>query len=161
MTQPEFNFDEIKFSEEPKLKDPIPKSSPVKKTTRSPGAGRPTKQSKINEMQEEIEGFLMLIAMPLKMRDVHDYETGESCADLFMELTPKGVVLTDQAAKLANALAVVGVDNKYISKFFDMGDGVSKWLMLLMAVQPFVVGMYGNHVGMKGNKGGYRNDQVG
>lgn len=144
------DFGQIKFDDGPNVQDPQPKpvKSAPRKAAKSPAkntGGRPTKASKINEMQEEIEGFLMLIAMPLKMRDTH--EDGTSCGDLFVTLDENGLALTSEAVRWANAFAVVGVDNRYIQKFFEMGDGASKWLGLAMATQPFVVGIASAHVG--------------
>lgn len=149
--QPEIDFSAISFNDDSKLKDPPPKSSPIKKTTAkrpSSGPGRPTKASKINEMKEEITGLITMLAIPLKMRDRHS--DGSSCADLF--LNPETLGLTPEADRFAEQLAVVGVDNKFITKFFDMGDGATKWLMLAMSVQPLAMGIILNHRG-----GGYAN----
>ena len=147
MTEPKFDFDSVKFSEgNGKLEDPTPKSKPSKAIPPS-NRGRPTKASKQKELEDEISGLLMLIAMPLKMRDIHDYETMESCADLFIQVTNKGAALTPEAQTFASALATCAVDNKYLSKFFDLGDGAGKWLMLALATQPLIVGIASAHVG--------------
>lgn len=151
MSEP-FDFSKIKFDDSStvsKLADPAPKKAPAKKTTgklNSPGPGRPTKQSRIKEMQEEIIGFMSIAALPLKMRDRHP--DGTSCGDMFIteEMEPTAI-LSDWAFKFA----VIGVDNKYISKFFDMGDDVSKYLMLAMATQPFVMGAIGYHMNRGSN----------
>lgn len=151
MTQAEFDFDSIKFGDTPSpLPDPEPKPKTprVSKTGNGRGPGRPSKANAIKELQEEIEGFLMLTAMPLKMRDTHD--DGSSCADMFIDFNAGK--LTPEAQNWANALATVGVDNKYIQKFFTLGDGAGKWLQLAMATQPFILGIAGNHF-MRGNHG--------
>jgi len=147
-------FDEIKL--EKNLADPQPKSNPTRKTsTNTRPVGRPSKQSRESELQKEIEGFLMLATMPLRMRDYHTWaipENGDmiTCADMFVEFAKDGsLVLTAEAKQLAAAFAHVAVDNKFLSKFFDMGDDVGKWLSLAMALQPFILGFMHNHVRAK------------
>src|SRR5947208_2735522 len=135
---------EIKFNSPGILEDPKPKTKATKSAPRSTnarGPGRPSKTSAIKEMQEEIEGFLMMIAMPLKMRDHHP--DGSSCADMFVDFD--NGKLTDEAKTWAEAFATIGVDNKVIKNFFDMGDGVAKWAKLFFASQPFVMGMIWSH----------------
>lgn len=150
-----FDFSQLSFADEPKLADPAPKPSksvprkatakPVKNT-----GGRPSKAGKIADMQEEIEGFLMLIGVPLKMRDVHP--DGSSCGDMFVNLDDNGLHLSAEAIRWANAFATVGVDNSYIQKFFQMGDGASKWLGLAFATQPFIIGFASAHVGQRSRR---------
>lgn len=147
----ELNFDDIKFVDSPpNMADPPPKppkiSKPSAPTASAKPVGRPSKNSKINELQESIEGFLMLLAVPLKMRDIHDYETRESCGDMFLEITSKGAGLTPEAKELANAFATVAIDNKYLYAFFNMGDTAGKYVHLAMALQPFVLGAIHSHV---------------
>lgn len=131
------------MADDPPKQKPTPKKAAPKKTTnRSPG--RPTKQSAIQELEEEISGFLMLAGTTILMRDKHP--DGSSCGELFITPTFE---LAPEAANLAEKLAIVGVDNKYIKKFFDLGGETGKWMMLALAFQPFIMGPYINHVVMR------------
>jgi hypothetical protein len=162
----DLDFEDIKFTDgEPPVsldQDPKPKAAP-KKTTPKTGAKptrtrNTTRSNAINELQENIEGFLFMLAVPIKMRDIHP--DGSSCADLTLALDDKGMNLTVQAKQLAFALAQVGIDNTYIKKFFSMGDDAGKWVMLLQALQPFIMTTYSNHIGPRRAVNGTGNDFV-
>lgn len=107
--------------------------------------GRPTNEAIRTEAQEqlaeEVEGFMLLIGMGLMMRDQH--EDGTSCAQLYMEFDPvkKEIVATQEVKNFSAAMAVVGVDNRYIRAFFGSADGANKYLTLAMATLPFFKGM--------------------
>lgn len=137
---------EIKFD-----KDPAPTTKsvrpPRKSTATGNSVGRPSKDSAIKSMAEEVEGLLLLAAMPLKMRDIHDYDTMESCADMFMQYDPKKseIVATPELKAWSMAFAKIGVENKFIRRFFESTEGVSNWLGLAMATQPFIVGFTTKH----------------
>jgi len=153
----DFDLGQIKF-DEPKLVDPSPANSPAKKAaakkvgsplgsrSSGPGPGRPTKNSRINEMAEELVGFMAVLAIPLKMRDTHD--DGSSCADVF--LSPDSMEPTAELKDFAYKFATVGVDNKYISKFFAMGDDAGKWIMLMMSAQSLVMPIVMSHTRIGG-----------
>jgi hypothetical protein len=162
----EIDFESVKFiSPEVKEKDfldPEPKTArPTKSAPRSASkkppsksaAGTGRKTAAVGELQESIEGFLMLLALPLKMRDIHDPETGESCGDLFIEFNEGALQVTPEARNWAHALAVVGVDNKYISAIFGMGDDVGKWMQLALASQVLFTPVISAHVGRRKNAG--------
>lgn len=153
MTETPFDFSDIKFVDDKLDADPAPKSPPKKAAPKTGAKSTPrstnTKTRAISELQENIEGFLTMIAVPLKMRDIHP--DGSSCADVIFTLDQRGMTLTDNTKQLAFALAQVGVDNKYISAFFSMGDNAGKWVLLLQALQPMVMTVYGNHAGGRSN----------
>lgn len=166
-----FNFDALQ--DQIKFDDPQPgKKATASRVTNTrvkpPGAnpvGRPSKDKAINDMAEEMQGLMMLAMMPLKLRDIHDYESMSSCADMFITYDPKKneIVATPELIAWSKAFAKVGIDNKYIRKFFESTDGVSNWLGLAMATQPFIVGFASHHgmpkmIGRRSARSG--NDQM-
>lgn len=148
----DFDLGEIKFGTEPPInlnknkEDPKPKAPRNTRSTTVRGPGRPSKNSTVNELKEDVTGFLMIAAMPLKMRDVH--EDGTSCADLFVDFDK--MKLTPEAENWAQSFAVVGSENKYIKAFFNMGEKTGAWMGLFFASQPFIMGIGAHHkVGRK------------
>lgn len=142
------DFSEIKFDSDPAPKESKAQVPTQGKTTTNRGTRKPPpnrKDAEKAEMAEEIQGFLMLLGMPLSMRDRH--EDGTSCADMFIQYDPNKnkIEMTPDALAWSNAFAEIGIENKWIKRFFSMGDGASKWLTLAVATQPFVVSVLSNH----------------
>lgn len=153
MSELDLDLGAINFGAGPQL-DPEPKKSTPKKTASRP-VGRPSNKSKLQDVQDEIESIMKLAFLPMLMKDVHIIEeNGQqvffSCANVYVEFDPaKGSVLTTEGKRFANAMAAIVVDSPFLLKMLTMGDDFGKWLALLLAIQPFAMTVFNNHVAVK------------
>lgn len=152
--EPEIDLDKINFGGG-RQPDPKPKS-PTAKRESARSVGRPSKNAKQSELQNEIESVIKLALLPIVMRDVHviveEGKTPEffSCGNVYVEASPKeGYVLTVEGKQLAAAMAAIVIDSPFLMKIFTMGDEFGKWVALLMALQPFAMTVYHNHITVK------------
>ncbi len=149
--EPDFDFEKVNFGGGP-TDDPAPKSTTAKKTT-SRSVGRPSKTSKANEIRNELESIMKLALLPLFMRDIHVIEDDKgnieyySCANVYLTFDEKqGTVLTSDGKRLCEAMAAVVVDSPFLMKMLTMGDEFGKWVGLALALQPFAMTIFTNHI---------------
>lgn len=141
---PELSLDDFKASLD-KDAPPAEKRGTTRKINPANPPGRPTNASKQKQLQEEIEGYLVLMGMPLLLRDRH--ANGSSCGDLFVKQDEKTGLpdCSPEAKQLASVIAQLGMKYDVIRKFFESTDGISLWLQLGMALYPFVITPYYAH----------------
>lgn len=124
----------------PKLRPETPKPGPPPRRSAPKSAAPPVSDG---ELKESVDGFIMLIALPMMMFDNHP--DGTSCAQIYVTIGPKGFELTPEANAFSAALTNVAEDNRYLKAFFGAGDTLGKWAALAVATQPLAVAMMNNH----------------
>lgn len=164
MAIPDLDFDQIKFTGDiPAELDPAPKPSKKKDDKKRP-VGRPTTQSKLQEVENEFGNILKLLLLPVLLRDQHliyDEQgnwTGEtvSCANVYCTFDMKlgKPTLTKEGEQLTEAAAAIIFESPFLMKVLASGDDMGKWLKLAMALQPGVLTVFHNHVRMRNTNGG-------
>lgn len=159
MAESDLDFNTLVFGGGPPKKDPEPKDAQKKTSKATRPVGRPSTTSKLAEIQQELASILKLALMPALMRDMHPvYDlqgnaTGEyiSCASVYVEFDLKKgkPELTKDGETLCEALAVIVFDSPFLMKVINSGDTMGKWIKLAMALNPFVMTVYHNHVRMR------------
>lgn len=158
MSESDFKIDDIDFGPPPLQSDPQPKATPKKSGARS--VGRPSRSTKISDVENELEGIIKLALLPVLMKDVHIIDNGDgaeyySCANVYLYMDmKKGPTLTPDGKKLVSAIALIVIDSPFFMKMITMGDEAGKWLALLLALQPLVMTVFNNHIGGKGHNDG-------
>lgn len=135
----DIDFSSIKFTGEPQVAeaDPKPKSGR--------GRGRPSNESKLSDVRNEIGQLIKFTSFPIKMRDVH--VDGTSCADILIEynVKTKKTELTHEGDDLADALAAIVFDSPFLMKILQSGDFFGKYGALAFALYPIASAVYENH----------------
>lgn len=155
MANTDFDFDALTFSGEIPAKDPEPKATPKKASKSTRPVGRPSTQSKLQEVETEIGNVLKLALFPVLMRDIHEvYDENNnlvgtvSCANVYVEFDYKKgrPELTKEGTAFCEALAVIVFESPFLMKVLNAGDDMGKWLKLAMALQPAMMTVFHNHV---------------
>lgn len=156
MPKDDLDFDSIKFLGEMPQPDPPPKEPSKRSTESKRPVGRPSTTAKLKEVQDEIENLLLLMLLPVLLRDSHIAvdETGQpvgepfTCADVYctFDMRKGKPVLTADGVKLAEAMAAIIFESPFLMKVLQSGDSWGKYLKLFMALQPGYMAVIHNHV---------------
>lgn len=154
--EPDLDLDEINFTAPEIKQDPKPKTP--KKSTNSGvnrSVGRPSRDSKVREVSQELESMLKLANLGLMSRDLHpifDEDDDEkvvgyaSCLSVYVGTNKQMMpVLTNEGKVFCDAAADIIVDSEFLMKILDSGDKMGKYLKLFMALQPLVMTVINNH----------------
>ncbi len=122
---------DFNYSNDPLPTEKKPSRSERRNSRQDPapkGPGRPSNKTVQNEVRDEIDAFIALMAVPIVMRDPH-------C----------GGVVMQQRTQIADALSEIAMHNPAMLKFLRSGGDIMMYFKLVTALSPIAVTVYQHH----------------